>query len=66
MIVNKDSLAVITGASEGIGFALSTELLKIGFQVIGISSNKNKILRMKKKLNHFGNKFTGICADVRN
>ena len=48
MSTNKNSLVVITGASEGIGFALSKELLKIGFQVVGISSNKNKILKMKK------------------
>ena len=66
MSKNKNSLVVITGASEGIGFALSNELLKIGFQVVGISSNKNKILKMKKKLNHFGKKFTGITTDVRN
>ena len=29
MSTNKNSLVVITGASEGIGFALSKELLKI-------------------------------------
>ena len=32
---NRNPLAVITGASEGIGFALSTELAKKDFKWLG-------------------------------
>ena len=41
-------IAVITGVSEGIGSALSFELLKSGFKVVGISSDKEKIRKIKK------------------
>ena len=59
-------IAVITGVSEGIGAALSLELLKLGYRVVGISSNKNKINIIKKKFLNYENSFFAYCADVRN
>ncbi len=66
MKINRKRLAVVTGASEGLGFAISCELIQVGYKVIGISSNKNKVLKVKKDLLHFGEQFIAICADVRN
>ena len=40
MTIDNKKVAIITGASEGIGAALSLELLQNNFKVIGISSNK--------------------------
>ena len=34
-----DRLAVVTGASSGIGYATTLRLLKLGYRVIGISRN---------------------------
>ena len=59
-------IAVITGVSEGIGSALSFELLKSGFKVVGISSDKEKIRKIKKKFSNFNDAFYAYCADVRN
>ena len=59
-------IAVITGVSEGIGSALSFELLKLDYKVVGISSNKDKIINIKKKFSDFHDTFFPYCADVRN
>ena len=37
---NNYKTAVVTGASEGIGAALSYQLLKQGYKVVGISRSK--------------------------
>ena len=66
MTITNKKVAIITGASEGIGAALSLELLQNNFEVIGISSNKKKIKKIKNKLSHFNTCFKMYCADVRN
>ena len=66
MSIIQKKIALITGASEGIGAALSFELLCSGFKVIGISSNKRKISKIKKQFSKFNNSFIAHCADVRN
>ena len=47
MTIDNKKVAIITGASEGIGAALSLELLQNNFKVIGISSNKKKLKILK-------------------
>ena len=59
-------IAVITGVSEGIGAALCIELLKSGYRVVGISSNKIKIKKIKKDFLNYHDSFLPYCADVRN
>ncbi len=66
MSESKSKIAVVTGVSEGLGRSISYELLKSGFKVIGISSNKNKILKVEKNFIKFKDKFKCHCADVRN
>ena len=46
----KQKTAVITGASDGIGAALTTLLIKNSWKVIGISRNYNKLEALSKNL----------------
>ena len=48
-ILNK---ALITGASSGIGYALTSKYLSEGWQVIGIGSDRSKV---KDFINKFRN-----------
>ena len=43
--MGKKRIAIVTGASEGLGFALTNELLMSGYDVVGISSNKIKMIK---------------------
>ena len=50
-------LAVVTGVSSGIGYAISLRLLSLGYKVIGISRNITQA--------HFNNSnFSCIQADL--
>ncbi len=63
---NNYKTAVVTGASEGIGAALSYQLLKQGYKVVGISRSKKKFAKIKKKFRKFNSLFVEQFADVRN
>lgn len=41
LILNKE-VALVTGASKGIGFSISEQLLKLGYEVVGICRNIDK------------------------
>ena len=47
---NKNKVALVTGASSGIGEALSRELVKRGWLVIGIARSADKLALIKKDL----------------
>ena len=57
-------IAVITGASEGIGAALVKELLKNNYKVIAISRNFKKLLKLKSLNSKFKNDLKIFSADV--
>ena len=63
---NSKNIAVITGASEGIGAALVNELLKNDFEVVAISRNFKKLLKLKSLNSKFKNDLKIFSADVRN
>ena len=59
-------LAVITGASEGIGAALVNELLNNNYKVIAISRNLKKLLELKSLNSKYKNNLKVFSADVTN
>ena len=59
-------IAVVTGASEGIGAALVSELLQKNYMVIAISRNLKKLSKLKSSNAKFENDLKIISADVTN
>jgi 3-hydroxy acid dehydrogenase/malonic semialdehyde reductase len=59
--MNSKKIALVTGASSGIGEALSRELLKRGWSVIGISRSLENLTNIQKTL---GNAFIPVMCDV--
>ena len=63
---NSKKIAVITGASEGIGAALVNELLKNKYKVIAISRDFKKLSKLKSFNSKFKNNLEVYSADVTN
>jgi NAD(P)-dependent dehydrogenase (short-subunit alcohol dehydrogenase family) len=55
-------VAVVTGASRGIGLSFAEALLERGSTVFGLARNAEALARLEGSL---GNSFTGIVCDVR-
>ena len=64
MIQNKNT--VITGASEGIGFAIAEKFVKNGANVILISRNQDKLDEAAKVLSKYGTVVHTIAKDLSN
>ncbi|QGS52305.1 SDR family NAD(P)-dependent oxidoreductase [Spiroplasma tabanidicola] len=52
-IISKDKYAVVTGASKGLGFEYCKELLKLGYNIIGIARDASSLESLKEQ---FGDK----------
>ena len=63
---NLKKIAIITGASEGIGAALVNELLVNNYKVIAISRNSKKLSKLKSSNSKFKNDLQIFSADVTN
>ena len=63
---NLKKIAVITGASEGIGAALVNELLQNNYKVIAISRNFKKLSKLKSFNSKYKNNLEVFSADVTN
>ena len=63
---NLKKLAVITGASEGIGASLVNELLKNNYKVIAISRSLKKLTKLKSFNSKYKNDLKVFSADVTN
>jgi len=57
----KDSIAIVTGASKGLGEALSKALINKGTVVYGIGRNENKLLKLQTFL---GERFLPVSLDL--
>ena len=49
----QNKVAIITGASRGIGFEISKQFLLDGFNISICSRNKTKLIEAEKKLQKF-------------
>ena len=61
---NPKPIAVITGASTGIGEQISLKLSNNNFHVVLISRSKNKLSKVQEKIKNLGNQCQIIIADV--
>lgn len=60
-----NKIAVVTGASSGIGSAIVKELLTHGLQVIGLARRVDRIGELRKQLpSNLQNKLTALDCDV--
>ncbi|QJC34319.1 SDR family oxidoreductase [Enterobacteriaceae endosymbiont of Donacia cinerea] len=59
----KNKIALVTGASKGIGYSIANTLANYGAYVIGTSTNINGI---KKINNYLGKNGTGLILDLKN
>jgi 3-hydroxy acid dehydrogenase/malonic semialdehyde reductase len=57
----KNQIALVTGASSGIGEAISRELVKRGWLVVGIARSSDKLSQLKEELE---DAFIPIVCDV--
>ena len=57
-------VAVVTGASSGIGKEISIQLAKYKFNLILIARSENKLLNIKKEIEQIGPKCQIIVLDV--
>ncbi|PIU01331.1 MAG: NAD(P)-dependent oxidoreductase [Bdellovibrionales bacterium CG10_big_fil_rev_8_21_14_0_10_45_34] len=57
----KNTTAIVTGASSGIGIAISKHLCSLGYNVIGIARSEAKLESVKKEL---GPCFMPVACDV--
>ena len=61
----KDSYALITGASSGIGLEIANSLAKRGFNLILTARNEVKLIELSKKLSDkHGIKVDFVCSDL--
>ena len=62
----KDRVAIITGASQGIGESIAKTLSKEGVSVVITSNDEENLLKVGKHIRDLGGKCLEIVADVRN
>ncbi|XP_065206064.1 farnesol dehydrogenase-like [Planococcus citri] len=61
------TVAVVTGSGSGIGAAISKELYKRGFTVVGLDINEINLQKLKKELNEteYAGEYHAIKCDIR-
>ncbi|MBS7422904.1 MULTISPECIES: SDR family oxidoreductase [Pseudomonas syringae group] len=67
MMNAQNRLAVVTGASSGIGRATAEKLLEVGIDVIGNARRGDRLVEMEVTATRQGRgKFTGVVGDIGN
>ncbi|KAK4874250.1 hypothetical protein RN001_013610 [Aquatica leii] len=60
----KGKVAVVTGASAGIGAAISKRLVEAGLIVVGLARRKEKIEKLSRSLKEHGGKLISVKVDI--
>jgi len=60
----KGKVAIVTGASAGIGAAIAEQLVAAGLKVVGIARRKERVEELAKKLQGKSGKLYAVKADV--
>lgn len=66
MTLKKDRIAVVTGASDGIGLASARKLLEAGVRVVGCARRHDRLQALEQEtLKRYGQRsFIGVAGDV--
>lgn len=62
----KNKVAIVTGASRGIGRSVAQEISKSGAHVVCVSRSEDDLLKISKKLNNEGFSSSSFVCDVSN
>jgi len=62
----KGKVAIVTGASAGIGAAIAEKLVEAELKVVGLARRKEKVEALAKKLQNKSGKLYALKADVSN
>ena len=62
----KNKVAIVTGASRGIGRSVAQEISKSGAHVVCVSRSEDDLLKISKKLNDEGFSSSSFACDVSN
>ena len=62
----KNKVAIVTGASRGIGRSVAQEISKSGAHVVCVSRSEDDLLKISKKLNDKGFSSSSFVCDVSN
>lgn len=60
-----NQIALVTGATAGIGYATCVKLSTLHFDIIATGRRQERLDELKKVVEANGAKFTGLCFDVR-
>ncbi|KAI5635979.1 short chain dehydrogenase domain-containing protein [Phthorimaea operculella] len=66
MALLKNKVAIVTGASSGIGAAIAEKFAKEGAKVTMVGRNKDKLANVAKQVEAKGNKALVVVGDVTN
>lgn len=62
---NKGRFALVTGASSGIGWHISSELAARGYHIVAVSNQQEKLVELKTMIqSRFGTNTTTLCQDL--
>lgn len=64
--MHQKKIALVTGASSGIGNALVNELLLQGWVVVGLARSEKKLDEIKNTMGNLGNLFMPMTCDLSN
>lgn len=61
----KDKIAIVTGASRGLGQAMAIALAEAGANVVGVSRTVEQQCETKKAIESLGRKYVAVALDLR-